>query len=115
MRGQGGAGGQGRVKGLARLWRRVAGRRSPPAKAVKAAEEREADVTDPAVALALRILADAGPLASDDAAEAELALAREEYAAAPAEERPALLRRVGQLSMRQAVARQARKKFDPTD
>lgn len=73
--------------------------------------DRVADMTDPAVAVAMRIMAEAGAVPQEFTLGKELEAVKAEYAVAPEAEKPALMRRIAELSMRQAIAREARKKF----
>ncbi|MGC0225517.1 hypothetical protein [Pseudooceanicola nitratireducens] len=96
------------LRGLARVFRRKGAAVEPdPA----AEPDRVADASDPAVALAMRITAEEGAVSDEATLAEELAAVKAEYAEASDEDRPALMRRIAQLSMRQAIAREARKKL----
>ncbi|MEC7300340.1 MAG: hypothetical protein VXY45_10030 [Pseudomonadota bacterium] len=96
------------LRALARVFRREGSDVEPdPA----GEPDRVADASDPAVALAMRIMAEEGAVSDEATLAEELAAVKAEYAEASEEDRPALMRKVAQLSMRQAIAREARKKF----
>jgi hypothetical protein len=75
--------------------------------------DRVADPDDPAVALAMRVLAEEGATVDDAALEAELAAAKQAFDAAPEEARADALARLSRATVRAAVAREARKKYTP--
>lgn len=75
--------------------------------------DRIADPDDPAVALAMRVLAEEGASVDDAALEAELAAAKQAFDAAPEEARADALARLSRATVRAAVAREARKKYQP--
>jgi hypothetical protein len=77
-----------------------------------AAEGRVADPQDPAVALAMKILAEEGATGDEAALEAELEAAKLAYDAAAEEAREAALARLSRATVRAALARQMRKKFE---
>lgn len=72
--------------------------------------ESVADPADPAVALAMRIVAQEA--AGDEAIEAELAEAKAAFDAAPEADRAAAMERLAKASIRAALAREARKRFE---
>ncbi|WP_375172695.1 hypothetical protein [Pseudooceanicola sp.] len=74
--------------------------------------DRVADPEDPAVALAMRIIAEEGATGDELALEAELEAAKLVYDAAPEGEREAAMARLTRASVRAALARQMRKKFE---
>jgi hypothetical protein len=71
-----------------------------------------ADPQDPAVALAMKIIAEEGATGDEAALEAELEAAKLAFDAAPEEAREAALARLSRATVRAALARQMRKKFD---
>lgn len=73
--------------------------------------DRVADASDPAIAAAMRIMAEAGAVPEEFTLAKELEAVKAAYAEASEAERPELMRRIAELSMRQAIAREARKKF----
>ncbi|WP_370273858.1 DUF1992 domain-containing protein [Pseudooceanicola nitratireducens] len=100
------------MSGVLRALARVFRREGAVVKPDPAAEpDRVADASDPAVALAMRIMAEEGAGSDEATLAEELAAVKAEYAEARDEDRPALMRQIAQLSMRQAIAREARKKF----
>lgn len=76
------------------------------------AEDRVADPQDPAVALAMKIIAEEGATGDEAALEAELEAAKLAFDAAPEEAREAALARLSRATVRAALARQMRKKFE---
>ena len=73
--------------------------------------DRVADATDPAVAAALRIMAEAGAGPEEARLAEELEAAKLAYDAAPEAGKPEAMRKVAELSLRHALARAARKRF----
>ncbi|WP_136637489.1 DnaJ family domain-containing protein [Pseudooceanicola onchidii] len=73
--------------------------------------DRVADASDPAVAVAMRIMAEAGALPEEFKLAKELEVAKADYTAASEDEKPEAMRRLAELSLKHAIAREARKKF----
>lgn len=76
-----------------------------------APDDRVADPEDPAVALAMRIMAEEGVTGEEKALEDELEAAKAAFDAAPEAERAEAMTRLTRATVRAALAREARKKF----
>ena len=81
------------------------------AEATPAKADSVADPDDPAVALAMKIMAEAGASAEEAALEEELAAAKLAFDAASDAERPAAMQRLAAASIRAAAAREARRRY----
>jgi len=92
-------------------WWRKLWRRNPKDTPQAEPPDHPADLDDPAVALAMRVLAEEGNPADDALIARALEVAKAEYDAAPDDEKPEKMRRVAQLSVRKALAKAQREKY----
>lgn len=75
-------------------------------------DDRVADPEDPAVALAMKIMAEEGATGDEAALQAELDAAKAAFDAAPEDQRAEAMARLTRASVRVALAREARRKFE---
>jgi hypothetical protein len=73
--------------------------------------DHPADPDDPAVALAMKVLAEEGNTVDDALIARALEVAKAEFDAAPEAEKPEKMRKVAQLSVQKALAKAQRDKF----
>ncbi|WP_407496026.1 hypothetical protein [Pseudooceanicola sp. MF1-13] len=92
-------------------WRRLTRRRGPGEATAPEVPDHPVDREDPAVALALKVLAEEGDTVDDALIARALEVAKADYDAAPDEEKPEKMRKVAQLSVQKALAKAQREKF----